>query len=218
MSNFYYIYCQGGRRVIEISWSLIWWRPWWNLYLTAVVNFGEVRRAQSNPTSSPPRWCPWDPFRSFKVCPDAKERVGWGNNRKLPHLSIPSKTAAWVTDFAVEDLPLSRTAALIPEFAVKDLPLCRKLDDDDDDHDDDDRWQKPEALIFVPFYEFSSFNSITLEQDQTHMYRPRAGSIPRPSSSNKFKFTSIALEQEQIRIQYDECQCSRIKHAFIALW
>ena len=49
------------------------------------------------------------------------------SNGKLPHLSIPSKTAAWFSEFAVEDLPLSRTAALVPEFAVKDLPLGRIL-------------------------------------------------------------------------------------------
>ena len=53
----------------------------------------------------------------------------WGaeSNGTLPHLSIPSKTAAWVPEFPVEDLPLSRTAALIPEFAVKDMPLGRIL-------------------------------------------------------------------------------------------
>ena len=53
----------------------------------------------------------------------------WGaeSNGKLPHLSIPSKTEAWVSEFEVEDLPLSRTAALVPEFAVKDLPLGRTL-------------------------------------------------------------------------------------------
>ena len=51
----------------------------------------------------------------------------WGaeSNGKLPYLSIPSKTAAWVPGFAVEDLPLSRTAALVPEFVVKDLALGR---------------------------------------------------------------------------------------------
>ena len=42
-------------------------KPWWNWYLTAVVNFGEVWRAQLAKstllTSSP---CPWDLFRSFK--------------------------------------------------------------------------------------------------------------------------------------------------------
>ena len=53
----------------------------------------------------------------------------WGaeSNGKLLHLSIPSKTADWLPEFAVEDLPLSRTAALVPEFAVKDLPLGRML-------------------------------------------------------------------------------------------
>ena len=53
----------------------------------------------------------------------------WGaeSNGKLPYLSIPSKTAAWVPEFAMEDLPLSKTEALVPEFAVKDLPLGRIL-------------------------------------------------------------------------------------------
>ena len=49
----------------------------------------------------------------------------WGaeSNEKLPHLFIPSKTATYVPEFAIEDLPLGRIAALVPEFAVKDLPL-----------------------------------------------------------------------------------------------
>ena len=49
----------------------------------------------------------------------------WGveSNGKLPHLIIPSKTAAFVPMFAVEDLPLGRTAGMVPEFALKDLPL-----------------------------------------------------------------------------------------------
>ena len=53
----------------------------------------------------------------------------WGaeSNGKLPHLSISSKTAACVPEFAVEDLPLSRNAALVPELAVMDLPLGRIL-------------------------------------------------------------------------------------------
>ena len=39
--------------------------------------------------------------------------IEWGaeSNGKLPHLSIPSKTAALVPEFAVEDLPLGRAAA-----------------------------------------------------------------------------------------------------------
>ena len=49
----------------------------------------------------------------------------WGAERKgkLPYLFIPSKTAAWVPEFVVEDLPLSRIAALVSESAVKDLSL-----------------------------------------------------------------------------------------------
>ena len=45
------------------------------------------------------------------------------SNGKLPHLFIPSKTATYVPEFAIEDLPFGRIAALVPEFAVKDLPL-----------------------------------------------------------------------------------------------
>ena len=54
-------------------------------------------------------------------------KIEWGaeSNGKLLHLSIPSKTAARVPEFAVDDLPLSRTEALVPEFAVKNLPLGR---------------------------------------------------------------------------------------------
>ena len=69
---------------------------------------------QSSPKSvlsqiqSPPHWCPWDIFRSFDVCSDAKKREReWGaeSNRKLPHLFIPSKTVTLVPEFAVKDLP-----------------------------------------------------------------------------------------------------------------
>ena len=35
-----------------------------------------------NPLSSPPRWSPWDLFKSFKVCSDTKERVGCGKQRE----------------------------------------------------------------------------------------------------------------------------------------
>ena len=49
----------------------------------------------------------------------------WGaeSNGKLLHLSIPSKIATLVREFALEDLTLMRTAILVSEFTVKDLPL-----------------------------------------------------------------------------------------------
>ena len=49
------------------------------------------------------------------------------SNRKLPHLSIPSKIAVLVPEFSEEDLPLGKTAALVREFALKDLPLGKTL-------------------------------------------------------------------------------------------
>ena len=78
-----------------------------------------------NPLSSPPRWCPWDLFRSFKVRSDAKEEWGAESNWKLLLQFIASKTATLVSEFAVEDLPLGRTTILVPEFAVKELLLSR---------------------------------------------------------------------------------------------
>ena len=53
----------------------------------------------------------------------------WGeeSNGKVTQLFIPSKTATLGTEFALEDLPLSRIAALVTEFAVKELPLGRTI-------------------------------------------------------------------------------------------
>ena len=53
----------------------------------------------------------------------------WGaeSNGKLPNLSIPTKTAAWVPKFVAEDLPLSSTSTLVPEFAVEDLPFGQNI-------------------------------------------------------------------------------------------
>ena len=61
---------------------------------------------------------PWDLFRSFKVCSDAEEN---GVRKEKGSYRI----AAWIPEFAEEELPFSRTAALVPEFAVKDLLLGR---------------------------------------------------------------------------------------------
>ena len=100
-------------------------KSWWNWYLTPVVNFGEVRRAQlakSNLLTSS-----LVPLGSLKVFQMLKREWGAKSNRKLPHLFIPSKTATWVPEFAMEHLPFGRIAALVPEFAVKDLPFGRTL-------------------------------------------------------------------------------------------
>ena len=112
-----------------------------------------------NPISSPPSWCPWDLFRSFKVCSGAKERE-WGakSDEKLPHLYIPGKTAALVPEFAVEDLPLGRTTVLVPEFAVKDLLLGRRLMIHDDD--DDRIWKLVVIKLLINLFIISIGNQI----------------------------------------------------------
>ena len=48
----------------------------------------------------------------------------WGveSNGKLPHVSIPSKTAVCVPEFAVEDLPLSRTEACLGSWVYSEWP------------------------------------------------------------------------------------------------
>ena len=76
------------------------------------MNFGEVQRTQIYSSHLHVM-----SLGSFKVCSDAKKRVGCRKQWEA---------ATLVSEFAVEDLPLGRTAAMVPEFAVKDLPLDRK--------------------------------------------------------------------------------------------
>ena len=58
-------------------------KPWWNWYLTPVVNFDEVRLAQlAKSTLLTSSLVPLGSFRSFKVCSDAKQRVGFGKQRE----------------------------------------------------------------------------------------------------------------------------------------
>ena len=78
-----------------------------------------------NPHLSLPRWSPWDLFRSFKLCSDAKERVVCRKQREATASIYLSKTVTLVPEFTVEDLPMDRTATLFPAFAIKGLPLGR---------------------------------------------------------------------------------------------
>ena len=89
LSNEYVCVCVcgglgGGRRLIRISGSLTWSKTLMKVIFTPVVNFGDVRRAQlAKSTLLTSTLCPWDLFRSFKVCSDVKERVGWGKQREI---------------------------------------------------------------------------------------------------------------------------------------
>ena len=96
-------------RVIGISEFRSGQKPWWSWYLTPVVNLGEVRRAQLAKSSLLISMLV--PLGSFKVCLDAKERVGCGKQRKA---TAPIKSLVKLQpEFAVEDLP---SAELQPKF------------------------------------------------------------------------------------------------------
>ena len=113
--------------------------PWWNWYLTPVVNFGEVRRAQlAKSTLLTSTLVTLGSFQIFKASSDAKEsglQNATGSYRTYSSLvkmqprflSLQWKTCLWAE--------LQRWCL---NFAVKDLPLGRTHDDDDDDDDGDD--------------------------------------------------------------------------------
>ena len=91
-----FTYTPRGRRLIGISGSLIWSKTLMELMFNP---YGEFRWIPEGLVC----WCPWDIFRSFEVCSDAKERVGCGKQREA---TAPIKS-------------LGKTAALVPEFALE---------------------------------------------------------------------------------------------------
>ena len=101
-------------------------KPWRNCYLTPVVNFGEVRRAQlAKSTLLTSSLVHLGSFQILRFVQMLKIEWDAESNKKLPHLFIPSKTATYVSEFVMGDVPLGRIAAFVHAFAVKDLPLGR---------------------------------------------------------------------------------------------
>ena len=94
--------------MIGISGSLIWSKTLMEL-ISPVVNFSEVQRTQLvKSTLLISMLVPWNLFRCFKICPDAKERVGC---RKQWEATAPIQS-------------LVKLQAFFPEFAMEDLPLA----------------------------------------------------------------------------------------------
>ena len=110
--------------MIEISGSLIWSKTLMELIFNPC---GEFRVSPEGPVSQihSPHLHVGAPgiFSDLLRSVEMLQRE-WRaeRNGNLPHLFIPSKTAAFVPDFGVEDLPLGRTEALVLESAVKYLP------------------------------------------------------------------------------------------------
>ena len=118
-----------GRSVIGISGSLIWWKTLMELIFNPCCEFrwspeGPVSQIHSLHLHGGVSGVVSDLLISVQLL---KREWSVESNGKLPHLFLRSKTAVWVLEFAVDDLPLSRTAALVPKFAVKYLPLGRIL-------------------------------------------------------------------------------------------
>ena len=91
------------------------------------MNFGEVRRAQL--AKSTLLTSTLVPLGSFQIYSDDEERVRCGTQ---PHLSIPSEIAAWVPDFAVEDLPLTELRPWSLSLQCRTCPWAEYSDDNDD--------------------------------------------------------------------------------------
>ena len=147
---FCYVFYFWGRRMIGVSGSQLWSKT---LMALPFNHSGEFRWSSEGPVCQ--IYSPHLHAGASEIYSDLLRSVQmlkreWGaeSNGKIPHLSIPSKTAVWVPEFAVEDQPLSRIVlleindnmskckftrqsftnlALVPEFTVKDLSLGRIL-------------------------------------------------------------------------------------------
>ena len=112
--------------------------------LILVVNFGEVWRTQlAKSTLLPSTLVPLDLFRSFKVCSDAKKRVGC---RKQQEVTAPIQFLVKLQpEFVVEYLPLAELLYRFLCLQWRTCPWAEQSDDDDDD--DDDRYTGENHLI-----------------------------------------------------------------------
>ena len=65
-----------------------------------------------------------------------KREREWGaeSKGKLPHLFIPSRTAAWIPEFAVEDLPSAELRPWFLSLQCRTSSWVEYSDDDDDDN------------------------------------------------------------------------------------
>ena len=95
------------------------------------MNFGVVRRTQlAKFTLLTSTLVPLGKFQIFKICSDAKERE-WGAESNRTY-SIIGKTAAWVPEFAVKDLPSAELQPGSLRLQCRTSPWAEDSDDYDD--------------------------------------------------------------------------------------
>ena len=103
-------------------------KPWWNWYLTPVVNFGgpegPVSQIRSPHLLDGAPGIFSDLLRSVQML-----RSEWGaeSNGKLPHLLIPSKTAPWFLSLRWKTCLRKNCSLGTYARTVNDLPLGRTL-------------------------------------------------------------------------------------------
>ena len=97
------------------------------------------------------RWCPWDLFRSIKICLDAKESGVRKETGSYRTYSVPGKAAVLVSEFEVENLS---STELQPGFRSLQWRTCRWTK-----HTDDDVFKGYCAIVFSHHLSFCNITS-----------------------------------------------------------
>ena len=143
--------------MIGISGSQIWSKTWWNWYLTPVVNFSEVQRAQF--AKSTLLIFTLVLLGSFKVCSDAKERVACRKHQEAtaPILSLVKlQPGSWVCG----GRPAFGRITALGSCACSEGPtLGQNIDENDYKSNRNIPWQNKtkhiRSLSYVKTYPFS---------------------------------------------------------------
>ena len=130
--NFLTVVLWCGRRMIGIFRSLIWSKTPMELIFNRCGEFrwsleGLVSQIHSPHLHGVPGIFV-DLLRSVQML---KKDWGAESNGKLPYLSIPSKTATLIAEFAVEDLPLEELELWFLSIQWKTCPWTEHFDDDE---------------------------------------------------------------------------------------
>ena len=128
-----YLMTAMGQTVIGISGSLIWSKTLMELIFNPCGEFRWSPEGPVNQIHSPHLHVGVpgifsDLLRSVEMI---KREWGAESNGKLLHLLIPSKTAALISEFAVEDLPATELQSRFLRLQWRICPWVKHSDDDD---------------------------------------------------------------------------------------
>ena len=135
IKNIKYLSYMAERREIGISGSLIWSKPLMELIFNPCGAFwwsseGPVSQIHSLHLHVGAPGILSVLLRSVQML---KRKWGVESNGKLPHIFTPGKTAALVSEFAVEDLPSTELQPWFLGLQRRTCPWSEHSHDDDDD-------------------------------------------------------------------------------------